>query len=158
MKRLYGFDLIIIGYLAIVSTIVILYQPTGWWIYLGYHAAIVGLMAMIAYAHERYGGKFWDVVRYWYVIPVVLATFRELHYLFIDPACPPFDNPAVEQALASIDRTLLGDVDAFFLSIAQPQLIDFLHLCYWSYYVMVLAPGAIPFILGDRKGSATDNP
>ena len=152
MKRLYAFDLVILGYLTIISAIVVVFQPHGWWIYLAYHVAVAALIAMLAHAHDRYGGRFWDVARYWYVIPVVLGTFRELHHLFIDPACPPFNSPHIELALAKIDRAVLGDVDAFFLSVAQPQFTDFLHLCYWSYYLLAVAPGAIPFFLGERKG------
>lgn len=152
MKRLYGFDLIILGYLAIISVVIILYQPAWWGIYLSYHMAIAGLIAMISYAHERYGGRFWEIIRYWYVILVVLGIFRELHYLFIDPACPPFDGLRFDQALAAIDHRMLGGVDPFSLSFAQPYFIDFLYLCYWSYYLLILAPAAVPFFLGDRKG------
>ncbi len=152
MKRLFSYDLVILAYLAIISVIVIIYQPAWWGAYLAYHASIAGLIALVAYAQKRYGGRFWEAVRYWYAIPVVLCTFRELHYLFVDPACPPFEGAHFDGVLGALDRTVLGDVDAFFLSIAQPQFIDFLHLCYVSYFVLIVAPAAVPFVLGDRKG------
>ena len=36
-----------------------------------------------------------------------------------------------------------GDVDGFFLSVAQPHLVDVIHLCYWSYFVLMIIPGAV---------------
>ena len=110
------------------------------------------MVGLATYAHARYGGPFWEGVRYWYAIPVVLCTFRELHFLFVDPGCPPFDADGFDHILASLDHAVLGDVDAFFLSIAQPQLIDFLHVCYMSYFLLIVAPAIVPFCLGDRAG------
>lgn len=152
MKRLYSFDLIILSYLAVISVIIALYQPAWWGVYLAYHLSVIALIAMVAYAHERYDTRFWEIIRYWYVIPVVLGIFRELHYLFVDPACPPFDGLPLDQVLAAIDHRFFGDVHLFFMSLAQPHFIDFLYLCYWSYYLLIIVPAAIPFLLGDRYG------
>ena len=151
MKRLFAFDLVILAYLAIVSVIVLLYRPDGWWIFLSYHLAIASLITMVVYAHDRFGGRFWEILRYWYAIPVVLCTFRELHYLFVNPGCPPFDSPRFDHLLGAFDQAMFGDVDAFFLAIAQPQLIDFLHLCYMSYFILIVAPAVVPFCLGERE-------
>ena len=152
MKRLFAFDLIILGYLAIISLIVVAHQPSNWLGYLAYHAALAGVVGLVVYAHDRHWSPFWECVRYWYAIPLVLCTFRELHFLYVDPECPPLEVPGFDSLLASIDRAVLGDVDAFFLSIAQPQFIDFLHVCYMSYFVLIVVPAVVPFCLGDREG------
>ena len=152
MKRFFAFDLIILAYLAITSLIVVVHQPLSMWNYLGYHAALVAIVFLVTAAHERYWSPFWEWVRYWYAIPVVLCSFREIHFLFVDPECPPFEARGFDSLLASIDRAVLGDVDAFFLSLAQPQFIDFLHVCYMSYFVLIVAPAIIPFFRGERAG------
>ena len=45
MKRLYAFDFVFGGYLAIVSLVVLIVRPPGWGIYLAYHAASAGMVA-----------------------------------------------------------------------------------------------------------------
>src|SRR5439155_145407 len=111
----------------------------GAWIYLGYHALVPAMIALIVFGYERFGGRFWTVARYWYVIPVVLGSFRELHYLV--PDVHPFCDGRFDRALAAIDRRWFGDVDAFFLGAFPPAAIDLLHLCYWFYFLSMLVPG-----------------
>lgn len=147
MRKLFAFDLVFLGYLAVVGLIVLAVRPPGWGIYLAYHAAAAGMVLLLAHAHDRYGGRFWKFARYWYVVPVVLGAFRELHYLL--PGVHPFNDHRYDRELAEIDRKLFGDVDGFFLSAAQPQFVDFLHACYWSYFVLVILPGAVLYFKGD---------
>lgn len=145
--KLHAFDRVILGYLGLISVLTLAVAPPGWWIYLCYHAAVAGMILMLAYAHERYPGRFWTFARYWYVVPIVLGSFREIHFLV--PSLHPFDDHLYDRVLAGIDAGLFGDVDAFFLGIAQPQFVDFLHLCYWSYFVYTVLPGAILYAKGE---------
>lgn len=147
MKRLFAFDWVILGYAAVISAVVLAAWPEGAWIYLAYHAAALVMVALILYAYERYGGRGWTLVRYWYVILVVLAAFRELHYLV--PQVHPFDDRRYDRALAELDRRWLGDVDGFFVSIAHPLFIDFLHVCYWFYFASMIIPGAVLYARGE---------
>ena len=147
MKKLLAFDLVVLGYVGVISAIVLAGRPEGAWIYLGYHALVLALMALVIHAHDRYGGPFWTVARYWYVVPIVLAAFRELHYLI--PQVRPFHDGRFDRALAAIDRRLFGDVDGFFLHALPAPLIDLLHLCYWFYFASMLITGAAIQRTGD---------
>ena len=90
MKKLAAFDLVTLGYLAIISLIVVAVRPPGAWVFLALHAAAALWVGMIIAAHGRYGGPFWTFFRYWYVLPFVLCAFREIHYLV--PLVHPFDD------------------------------------------------------------------
>ncbi len=147
MKRLASFDLVILGYAAILTAIVLAVRPAGTGVYLAWHAGAVALLALVVHAHARYGGRFWTFCRYWYIVPVVLASFRELHYLI--PEVHPFDDHRFDRALAAIDRRWFGDVDAFFLGSAHPAVVDVLHLCYWFYFVSMLIPGGVLYARGE---------
>jgi hypothetical protein len=149
MKRLNGFDTATLGYLAAVSAITLVARPPAWGVYLAYHAMGAALVALVVHAEARYGGRFWSICRYWYVLPVILGSFRELHYLI--PGVHPFEDFRWDRALAAIDRRWFGDVDAFFLGMAQPQLVDLLHLCYWSYFVILIVPGAVLYAKGELQ-------
>jgi len=141
MKKLAAFDFVNLGYLAVMSLVVVVFRPPHAWIYLGYHALAAAMVALCIYAHDRFGGRFWTLCRYWYVIPFIPGAFREIHFLV--PPVHPFDDHHFDRVLASIDRRWLGDVDAFFLSGWPPAVMDLLHLCYWSYYGAMIVLGAM---------------
>jgi hypothetical protein len=139
MKKLAAFDLVILGYLAIVSLIVLVCRPEGGLIYLAYHAAVAVLMGLVIYAQHRFDGRFWTFCRSWYIVPVVAGAFREMHYLI--PLVHPFDDHHYDRVLQSLDARWFGDVDGFFLSGWPPAIVDLLHLCYWFYFISLLIPG-----------------
>jgi hypothetical protein len=144
--RFASFDLVILGYAAILAGLALAFRVPGMWIYVAAHAGVAGLIALLVHVHARYGGRFWTFCRYWYIVPVVLASFRELHYLI--PAVHPFDDHRFDRALAAIDRRWFGDVDAFFLA-TPPAAVDVLHACYWFYFVSMVIPGAVLYARGN---------
>lgn len=146
MRRLVGFDRVILGYAAALSLLVLIFRPPGWGIYLAGHAAVVGAMLLVIHLHQHHGGRVLTFLRYWYVVPVVMASFRELRPLV--PGCRPFDDLRYDHQLAALDGRWFGDVDGFFLSLAHPVFIDVLHLCYWSYFGLMLVPGVVLHVQG----------
>jgi hypothetical protein len=147
MKKLAAFDLVYLGYMAIVSLIVIVCRPAGMGIFLTWHAVVVGLLALIVVQYERRGGRFWTFCRYWYVVPFAISAFREIHYLA--PLVHNFDDHHYDQVLQAIDRRWFGDVDGFWVGALPGPLVDLLHGCYWFYYVALLIPGWALFSRND---------
>ena len=133
MKKLLAFDWVVLIYVGIISAIVVGARPQGMWIYLSYHAIVLAMLALVR-------GPLWTVARYWYVVPIVLAAFRELHYLI--PDVRPFNDWRYDRALAAIDERWFGDVNGFFLGAFSPVAIDLLHLCYWFYFFSMIITGA----------------
>ena len=140
MKKLAAYDLVILGYIAIVTAIVLAFRPEGTLLYLAYHAAAVGLVALLVIAYEKFGGRFWTFCRYWYVLFLSGAAFREMHYLI--PQVRPFDDNRFDRILAGLDRRWFGDVDGFFLGGWPLIVVDLLHLCYWFYFLATIILGA----------------
>lgn len=141
MKKIAAFDLVSFGYLAIISLITVAVHPPNTAIFLVLHAAAAAWVVLILLSHDRFGGRFWSFLRYWYVLPLVLCAFREIHYLV--PLVHPFEDHHYDQVLQAIDQRWFGDVDRFFLGNWPPVLVDVLHLCYWFYYIAVLIPAAV---------------
>jgi len=150
MKKLAAFDLVNLAYLAIVSLVVIVCRPPNSWIFLSLQAAAAGWIGLILYAQDRWGGRFWTFLRYWYVVPFVLCAFREIHYLV--PLVHPFDDQHFDRVLQSFDRRWFGDVDGFFVGHLPSGLVDVLHLCYWFYYIALLIPGGVLYRRQDWAG------
>ena len=147
MRKLTAPDAVTLGYLGAVTAIVLAFRPAGTGIFLAYHALVFALVALLVYAHGRYGGRFWTFLRHWYVLVLAMAAFREIHYLV--PRIHPFADRRCDLALGALDRSLLGDVDGFCLSLANPLLIDVLHLCYWFYFASILIPAAVLYARGE---------
>lgn len=139
MKKLAGFDLAILGYLGIISLIVLAFRPEGGGVFLAFHAAAAVLIVLLAQAPDRLGGGFWTFCRQWYVVAFAGLAFREMHYLI--PRVHAFEDYRYDRILASLDRRWFGDVDAFFLCGWPGPLVDLLHLCYWFYFIALLIPG-----------------
>ncbi|HZE95938.1 MAG TPA: phosphatase PAP2 family protein [Planctomycetota bacterium] len=149
MKKLYAFDLVNLGYLALLSLVVLILRPAGSWIFLLYHALAAVMIGLVAHAYHRYGGNFWSFFRYWYVVPFALGAFRECYFLV--PLVHPFEDHYYDRVLQHIDRRWFGDVDAFFLNGWPTFLYDFLHLCYWFYFISLLIPGAVIHLRGQES-------
>jgi hypothetical protein len=149
MKKLAAFDLVILGYIGIVTAIVLAFRPEGTLLYFAYHVAAVAFIALLVYAYERFGGPAWTFARYWYVVLLSAAAFREMHYLI--PQVHPFDDHHYDRVLQGLDLRWFGDVDRFFL--ASPLfVVDLLHLCYWFYFLSTLILGAAIYARKDWKG------
>jgi hypothetical protein len=140
IKKLAAFDLVVLGYIGIVTAVVLAFRPEGSLFYLGYHALAACMVALVVVAYERIGGKIWTFCRYWYVLFLCAGAFREMHYLI--PDVHPFSTHHFDKVLAGLDHRWFGDVDGFFLSWPL-ALYDLLHLCYWFYFASTLILGGV---------------
>jgi len=141
MKTLKGHDLSALGYLALLTAIVLIGRPPGTLVYLLAHAVAAAVVLGTSTARARRNTPLARVAHYWYVVPFVLCAFRELHYLI--PDVRNFDDHRFDRVLADLDRRWLGDVDGFVFRLLTPGLADVLQICYWSYYFSLFALGAI---------------
>jgi hypothetical protein len=146
MMKLAAFDRIVMGYIGIVSLIVLAFRPEGTLVYLGYHAMAACLILLLVYAQERFGGRLWTFCRFWYVLLLSASAFREMHYLI--PQVHPFDDYRFDRFLGGLDRRWFGDVDAFFLSWPL-VVVDLLHLCYWFYFLSTVILGGALYVRKD---------
>lgn len=136
MKRtLHPVDRVFLGYAATLSVIGVVGRVSPW--FHAFHAVAAAAIALLAYAHARYGTTFWRVLHDWYALLFIPAAFREMNYLTW-----ALDRPRVDEALASIDAAWFGDVKAFCDAIAHPLVADVLSIGYWSYFLLPIAVGA----------------
>lgn len=148
-KLFFASDLVIFAYMGAVTVLLLARWPhvdrPG--IYLAYHAAVAAMIAMILYADAKHPKPFWRFVRHWFCVAVVLASFREIHFLV--PDIHPFDSMTWDARLDRIDRLLFGDVGSWLRFIAWRPLVDLLSLCYWTYFPLPLILGALLWKRGE---------
>jgi hypothetical protein len=116
------------------------------WLYLAYHAAALGLVALSALGARHSGRSLWRILRDWYPLLLVPAAFAELHYLA--PELGPIDG---DRLLDEWDRRLFGDVRAAVAPLLSPGVVDLLTVCYLSYFV---TPPALAVVLWRRPDPA----
>lgn len=150
-KHLRSYDLPVLTYISIVTFLLLL----SWsrvehaWVFLAYHIAVVALIGLLLFANAKYGGRFWNIVRQWYPLVVVLASFREIHYLV--PQVHPFDNWYWDEQLFSLDGALFGDVGAWVRTILWAPAVDVLSLCYWMYFPLATLIVVVLWRRGDME-------
>jgi len=137
-------DMAVAAYFAIVTVLALACarHPLP---YVGVHALAVGALAFAAWMDAR-GSRVWKFIHYWLPAAIVLAAFRELHYLA--PEVHPFADRRWDWALYAFDARWFGDVEAALKSVWSRPASDVLSVCYWMYFPMPAILGTVLY----RKG------
>ena len=135
-RPLFGTDLIVLGMAVVLSILVLVFHrriahPS---LYLLYHLLGVVLVMLTLYGEALTGRRLWTLARHWYPAVLVPAVFREFHFLI-----PQINPHRYDAELLRIDTLLFGDVRATLLPMMKPAVVDLLHLCYWTYFILPLA-------------------
>lgn len=135
IKYLKAFDLVLIAfYLFLTSLHIIFYnriEDALNWILI--NLFVMAFTFILAYMESKSDGKFWAIIHYWYIAPVILLTFRQLHFM-IKPIRPTdFDDLFIQ-----IDRWLFfgNDPTHILFNIANPVLTEILQIVYGIFYLL----------------------
>ncbi|MEI7810873.1 MAG: phosphatase PAP2 family protein [Ignavibacteria bacterium] len=141
-------DIIVIGfYLFLTLLNVIFYSRVNeWFILIIVNMGVISLVLLMAKNDETGKSRFWSSLRYWYLAPLILLTFKEL-YLMIKP----IRVHDYDYLLIKADRFLLGcDATVVLQKIANPLLTELLQFAYTSFYVLPVILG-INLYMQNRK-------
>lgn len=152
VKHLKAFDLVVIAFYIILSVIHIIYNARieTWliWTFVNIFIIIIGFI--LAYMESKYDNEFWHAVHYWYIVPVVLITFKELYFM-VKPI-RIFDH---DEMFIMIDRWMFGTDPTHFLSqISTPVLTEILQIVYGTFYLLPILLGL--FLLRKKRYVAMD--
>jgi membrane-associated phospholipid phosphatase len=152
VKHLKAFDVVVIAFYIILSVIQIIYRDRieTWLIWTFVNMFIIVIGFILAYMESKYDNEFWNAVHYWYIIPVVLITFKELYFM-IKPI-RIFDH---DQMFIAIDRWMFGTNPTHLLSqISTPVLTEILQIVYGMFYLLPILLGL--FLLRKKRYVAMD--
>jgi membrane-associated phospholipid phosphatase len=152
VKHLKAFDVVVIAFYIILSVLQIIYRGRieTWllWTYVNLFIIVIGFI--LAYMESKHDNEFWNAVHYWYIVPVVLITFKELYFM-IKPI-RIFDH---DQMFIAIDRWMFGANPTHLLSqISTPVLTEILQIVYGIFYLLPILLGL--FLLRKRRYVAMD--
>ena len=80
IKHLKAFDLVVISFYIILTVLHIIYHDRieTWSMWIAVNLFIIIISFLLASLETKYDNEFWNSVHYWYIVPVVLITFKEL--------------------------------------------------------------------------------
>ncbi len=138
-QNLNATDLSVVGFFLFLSLLNMIFcgRISHWYFLIPINFGVTGLVFFLAYMHKNKLNKGWMYAHYFYLLPLILFTFKEL-YLMIKP----IREIDYDQTLIAIDRFLLGfDPTVVLFKITHPLLTELLQIVYATFYVL-------PVILG----------
>jgi len=134
-------DLIVICFGLFLSVLNIIFNnniPT-WGLNIFINCVFSLFIFGVAYMHKSTQKTFWEQLHYWYLVPTILFSFKEVGYMikYIHM------GKDYDQFLIAIDRFLFGtDPTHVMMKIANPALTELLQVAYASFYFLPIILGA----------------
>lgn len=153
INHLKAFDVVVIVFYIILSFIHIIYRERidTWLIWILINLIIITFSFFFSYMESKNNNEFWNAAHYWYIVPVVLITFKELYFM-IKPI-RIFDH---DEMFILIDRILFFGNDPTHLlwKISTPVLTEILQIVYGMFYLLPILLGL--FLLRKKRYVAMD--
>lgn len=134
LKKLKAFDLVVIAFYIFLTILHLLFAAKIFnsWMWILVNAGIISLTFALAYFEDHYENRFWRILHYWYIAPLILLTFKELYYMI-----KPIRGMDYDLLFIKIDRFFFGcDPTHFLLQFANPLLTEILQIVYGSFYLL----------------------
>jgi len=132
-------DLLIVSYTLFLTIINLIFfdQVSNWGNHVVLNILVIVLIFLIANMDKPGRGIFWEQLHYWYMVPLVFLSFKEIYFMV-----KPIRGVDYDQYLIQIDRFLFGgDPTHFLYNIANPYFTELLQIVYGSFFFL-------PIILG----------
>ncbi len=139
VRHLKAFDLVIIIFYIILTLLHIIFYDriTNWWLWILVNIGIILLTFTLAFLEARNKNKFWRGLHYWYVVPLILLTFKEIYFMIKPIRVYDYDWLFIE-----IDRWMFGTDPTHVLhQIANPVLTEILQIIYGMFYLLPILLG-----------------
>jgi len=152
INHLKSFDVVVIAFCLVLSLLNIIFNSgiDSWKIWIFVNAGVIIITFLIAYLEAKYDNQFWNSIHYWYVVPIVLLTFKQLYFMI-----HPIRIYDYDYIFISIDRWIFGtDPTHLLYKIANPFLTELLQIVYGLFYLLPILLGL--FLLRKKRYVAMD--
>jgi len=132
-------DLLIVSFAFFLTIInlIFLNRVSNWANHVALNIFVITLIFIIAKMDKLGKGIFWEQLHYWYMVPIVFLSFKEIYFMV-----QPIRGIDYDQYLIQIDRFIFGGDPTYFLyNFANPYLTELLQIVYGSFFFL-------PIILG----------
>jgi len=141
IKHIKAFDLVTVIFYFILTILQVVYcnRITNWWLWIIVNIGIILIIFMLAYLETTRENKFWFGVHYWFVVPLILLTFKEIYFMI-----NPIRMHDYDWLFIKIDRWMFGaDPTHFLHQISNPFLTELLQIIYGMFYLLPIILGLV---------------
>ncbi len=149
LLNLYATDLIVIGFATFLTFLNIIFcsKIDRWALHVFANTAITFIIFAIAHYDKKKSGLLLEQLHYWYVVPLIFLTFKELYYMI-----KPIHGVDYDNYLISIDRFIFGtDPTHVLYFIANPILTEILQISYATFFFLPIILGINLLLNGKNK-------
>lgn len=152
IKNLKAYDLVIVIFYILLTVLNIIFHhkiehPFIWIIV---NIGVIIFAILISFLENRQDVKFWRIIHYWYVAPLIYMTFKELYFMI-----EPIRGQDYDWLFIQIDYWIFGTNPTVVLyNIAFPLLTEILQIVYSIFYLLPIILALV--LLRKRKYLALD--
>ncbi len=147
LRYLFPTDLVIIIFYVFLTLLNLIYhnRVAQWLDLVTYNIVLIILVFILAYYHKKKGNIFWEQLHFWFLLPFVFLTFKEIYFMVHPIRVVDYDS-----VLISIDRFIFGtDPTYALMKIANPYLTELLQIVYATFFFLPIIL-AVDLMLNDR--------
>ncbi len=147
INYLYPTDLVIILFYIFLTLLNVIYHSRvpQWGELIVYNFILISVVFFLGYKHKTDGSMIWQQLHFWFLVPFVFLTFKEIYFMVHPIRMVDYDN-----VLISIDRFLFGtDPTHALMKIANPYLTELLQIVYATFFFLPIIL-AIDLMLNNR--------
>lgn len=131
------FIVVVFALILTVLNLVFFQKIEDWLLHVVLNLAFILFVFILAYRDKYHSNLFWKQLHFWYLVPLIFLTFKELYFM-IDP----IRGVIFDDLLIKADRFIFGfDPTVALYKIANPFLTELLQIVYATFFFL-------PVILG----------
>jgi membrane-associated phospholipid phosphatase len=170
LYKLKTYDLVVVIFFLFLTALHLIYNERipEWKFFVPVNIGVILFAFLLAWLEYRFEHKIFKIVHYWYILPLILFTFKQLYFMI-----KPIRQQDYDHLFIAIDRWMFGtDPTVFMYQLANPVLteirrylaVDYAIFCviygfYLSYLGYFTLPGIGPrFTLHDFGAIDTELP
>ena len=134
--NLYAIDLLIISFATFLTflNLIFLNWVEHWAIHIFFNTLSTILILIMANIDAKRNNKFLEIFHYWYILPIIFMSFREIYFMV-----KPIAGVDCDQYLIAIDKFIFGvNPTQYLQQFANPILTEVLQIAYASFFIMPL--------------------
>lgn len=136
LLNLYAIDLLIISFATFLTLLnLIFFNRIDYWVvHIFFNTFFTILILLIAKVDAEKKNRFWEQLHYWYILPIIFMSFKEIYFMI-----KPIAGADCDQYLIAIDKFVFGvnPTEVLFL-ISNPVLTEILQVAYACFFILPL--------------------
>lgn len=138
-SQLQPVDLVVIVFAAFLIAIDIIYHSSieHYLVLITVNVIVIIFVLVVTNLDERHENKLLKCIRHWYIVPMVLITFKQLYFMIT-----PIHEKDYDMLLIEVDRLLFGvDPTVWLGQFSHPLLTEIIQIAYSSFYFLFIIAG-----------------